>query len=98
MLLMSAAVQVTGVLPNGNAKGLTCVQSTLATATLSDTLFMANDTSRCALPGSVKFIMALGHVMLGFSTSKTVTAKEHEAKLRDVSRVVHVTIVGAVVE
>jgi len=87
----SVTVQVTVVLPNGNADGALLV--TDATKQLSAVVGVPNETPVAVQPVLVVAEIAVGAVMVGFTLSLTVTTCVAVAVLPDPSVTVQVTVV-----
>ena len=87
----SVTVQVTVVVPNGNAAGALLV--TEATEQLSLVVGVPNETPVAVQPEFVVTFLAAGAVMVGFTLSVTVTVWEAVAVLPLPSVTVQVTVV-----
>jgi len=92
--LPSVTVQVTVVLPNGNADGALLV--TEATEQLSAVVGVPNETPVAVQPVLVVAETAVGAVMVGFKLSLTVTVAVHVEVLPSKSVTVSVTVLAPV--
>jgi hypothetical protein len=89
--LESTALHVTSVDPSGKLDPDVCVHDSEEILTLSVAVASANEAMPLIVPIAVLTVCDAGHVITGFSSSITVTAKLHDALFLDASSVVHTT-------